>query len=260
MKRKIAICISGRPRYLEEGFQEINRYILSKYDCDVFIHTWWSSDMSNQAEQFSPKISYNRSYIYPENTIDIIKNLYKPIKISYEPSKVFNPYQDVNYEPLVPGAPESMYYSIMKSNDLKINHENELGFEYDLFIRTRFDLYFKPSVKDGGNNFQWSPNHSQNVPIFNFDLNTIDKSKIYMASYGNDQFAIGNSKNMNYYANLFNYIDTYYQEEFKEFMSEKLLIHHLSKRLDIEICPPLHEYENIPEYSLSLLGENIIIL
>ena len=72
MKRKIAICISGRPRYLEEGFQEINRYILSKYDCDVFIHTWWSSDMSNQAEQFSPKISYNRSYIYPENTIDII--------------------------------------------------------------------------------------------------------------------------------------------------------------------------------------------
>ena len=125
MKRKIAICISGRPRYLEEGFQEINRYILSKYDCDVFIHTWWSSDMSNQAEQFSPKISYNRSYIYPENTIDIIKNLYKPIKISYEPSKVFNPYQDVNYEPLVPGAPESIYYSIMKSNDLKINHEKE---------------------------------------------------------------------------------------------------------------------------------------
>ena len=34
---KVALCISGQPRYLDEGYAQINKNILQKYSPDVFI-------------------------------------------------------------------------------------------------------------------------------------------------------------------------------------------------------------------------------
>ena len=38
---KIAICLSGQPRYLEYGYFFIKKFILDKYSVDTFIHTWF---------------------------------------------------------------------------------------------------------------------------------------------------------------------------------------------------------------------------
>ena len=40
---KIAVCISGLPRNYDKGFKELKKWFLNKYDCDVYIHTWYDT-------------------------------------------------------------------------------------------------------------------------------------------------------------------------------------------------------------------------
>ena len=40
---KVAVCISGQPRNYKKGFLEIKKWFLDKYDCDVYIHTWYDT-------------------------------------------------------------------------------------------------------------------------------------------------------------------------------------------------------------------------
>ena len=40
---KVAVCISGLPRNYEQGFKELKKWFLNKYDCDVYIHTWYDT-------------------------------------------------------------------------------------------------------------------------------------------------------------------------------------------------------------------------
>ena len=37
---KVAICISGQPRNYEQGFKELKRWFLDRYDIDVYLHAW----------------------------------------------------------------------------------------------------------------------------------------------------------------------------------------------------------------------------
>ena len=41
---KIALCLSGQPRVVDQGFHKIRQSILDKNDVDVFIHTWFDSE------------------------------------------------------------------------------------------------------------------------------------------------------------------------------------------------------------------------
>ncbi len=208
--KKIAICLSGQPRYISDGYLNLNREILSKYDVDFFIHTWFDPNYVGSKFDFSPLNSYNRSGIWEINTIEKINELYQPLKIYYEPQKQFNIYNDVSYEKQSPIALYSMYYSIWKSNELKKEYENKNNFKYDCVIRTRFDI---------------------KLDYFNLDLDKIDLNKIYVSGeinpYPNDQLAISNSGNIDYYSELYNKIEYYHNNGYTEFVNEKILKHHL---------------------------------
>lgn len=129
---KIALCISGQPRLVKTGFLTQNKYILEKYDVDVFIHSWYEGQETNLVE-------CGGSYSINDDTVNEILNLYKPIKYIIEPQKRDFP-QITHHFPGPPIFPQlSMFYSMMKSNDLKKQHEDENGFKYDVVIRSRFD-------------------------------------------------------------------------------------------------------------------------
>jgi hypothetical protein len=204
---KIALCLSGQPRYLDEGYKQIYENILSKYSVDTFIHTWWDSAITNQKMIGS---DHNRTYFWKEDTIQLIKEYYSPIEFLYEPQIEFETYSDVNYELLTPMNVHSMFYSIQESNELKIKYEQENNFVYDAVVRCRFDILF--------NKFD--------IKLIDLDLNLIN---CYMLNdeFPNDQFAISSSFNMNIYSKIFSNLEKYKQSGWTGFIGERLLKHHL---------------------------------
>jgi hypothetical protein len=200
---RIAVCLSGQPRFLDNGYQQIFEKIISKYnDVDFFIHTWWNDELNAKGA--------NRNYTFKSDTLKLIMDYYKPRLILNEPQMYFNIYNDVDYETINPISPYSMFYSIKVSNDLKSFYEKKNNFKYDVVIRCRFDIL---------------------INRFDINLSDIDLSYIYTDTVGNgfpnDQLAISSSENMDYYCSLYDSINDYYNEGFRNFVGERLLRHHL---------------------------------
>jgi hypothetical protein len=208
---KVALCISGQPRYLEEGYAQINKSILQRYSPDVFVHTWWDNSMSNKKMELPSTLSYGRTYYWRENTIDLIKKFYNPVVFLYEPQIIFNPFNDVNYELARPSNVHSMFFSIQRSNQLKMQYERENNFLYDIVIRCRFD-----------------------VDIIKFDIDLYNLSMNYVNCYAmkdspNSDLAISSSKNMDIYTSLYDNFEKYRQDGWKQFVGEGLVKYHLSQ-------------------------------
>ncbi|MAU75245.1 MAG: hypothetical protein CL831_00040 [Crocinitomicaceae bacterium] len=208
---KVALCISGQPRYLEEGYAHINKNILQKYSPDVFVHTWWDNSMSNKRMELPATLSYGRTYYWKEDTIDVIKKIYKPAIFLYEPQIVFDTFNDVNYELARPSNVHSMFFSIQRSNQLKMQYEKENSFLYDIVIRCRFD-----------------------IEIIKFDIDLYNLSMDYVNCYAmkespNSDLAISSSKNMDIYSSLYDNFKKYKQDGWKQFVGEGLVKHHLNK-------------------------------
>ena len=72
---KVAICISGLPRNYEQGFKELKKWFLNKYDCDVYIHTWYdTTSVFETGHDYLEKKSYN----FTQKDYDNILKLYNP--------------------------------------------------------------------------------------------------------------------------------------------------------------------------------------
>jgi len=209
---KIALCLSGQPRYLNEGFEQIYKNILSKHSVDVFAHTWWDDGMGSKKMILSDKLSYDRNYIWKKNTIELIKEYYSPIYFLYEPQIFFETYLNVDYELCTPMNVHSMFYSLQKSNELKKKYELKNNFIYDAVIRCRFDLSI--------NKFE--------IDFYDLDLNLIN---CYMLNdeFPNDQFAISSSNNMDIYSNVFDKLKQYKESGWTRFTGERLLKYHLEQ-------------------------------
>jgi hypothetical protein len=220
---KIALCLSGQPRFIEDGYKDLYNNLLSKYNVDCFIHTWWDPEMENKdmntLDMSNPS---GRSYIYKNNTIDLLYKFYHPKKFIIEEQKQFKIFDNVDYrQPNKTISVPSFLYSIKKSNELKTEYEKENNFYYDAVIRCRTD-----------------------IKIINFELDKIkNMDYIYTDVVGlaknfpNDQLAISSSKNMNYYSTLYDYIETYINEGNSIFVGEHLLKYHLEKKQLLYFSP-----------------------
>jgi len=209
---KIALCLSGQPRYIEEGYYFINKYLLNKYDIDVFIHTWWDDSFKNNEFNFT---NIKRNSLYDEDAIIKLVKYYNPKKIIHEPQILFETFNNVNYESVNPISVFSMFYSIKQSNELKKSYEQENNFLYDLVIRCRLDIVFGR---------------------FNLKLENMDSNYMYVGGehhygnypyYPNDHFCISSSENMDYYSNLYDKLEIYRNEGYNRFIGERLLKYHL---------------------------------
>lgn len=209
---KIALCLSGQPRYVSIGYEYIKKHLLDKYDVDVFVHTWFDVENVNKQFEFSPHLMYNRTGKLEENVIETITNLYHPKKIEVSQSIKFETF-DVDYGLCLPNSVHSMFYSIYKSNSLKKQYESVNDFKYDVVIRCRFD-----------------------VIIDNFLLEDINDDEYYVSgeihrsgqfNVPNDQFCLSSSENMDLYSDLYNSLLKYKESGFKLFVGEHLLKHHI---------------------------------
>jgi hypothetical protein len=217
---RIALCLSGQPRCLDECFDSLREFVIDPSDCDVFFHFWNTSSLP-----FTPdiiKMIYGTESVPSWKAFDdeyALKyiNLLKPKRFIVEPQKLIN---DDYFRKLC--TPEnsrmqaktflhvlSMYYSIFMANQCRNEWQEAHGFKYDVVIRCRTDLkFFKTPDIDN---------------IFN---------KIYIPEhdcYGglNDQFAIGNGNDMHHYADCFLYLQILFANG-TNFHPETLLRDHVA--------------------------------
>jgi hypothetical protein len=167
---RVAVCLSGQPRSVRKTFNSIFENIIKINNADVFIHMNYDEDNT-----YIEKTHLNDNCHYTENMIDVVRELYKPVRMLVEkPCDFYNPtlksphirtlrIQNANHhknmsleqtERHMLKQMISMFYSIFKCNELKEKYALENGFVYDFVIRLRFDaiirkpLYFEFLKKD----------------------------------------------------------------------------------------------------------------
>tara|TARA_Y100000034_G_C6852947_1_gene387171 strand:- start:81 stop:986 length:906 start_codon:yes stop_codon:yes gene_type:complete len=158
---KIALCLSGQPRNLDECYPYIQKALLENNDVDVFAHIWWDDDYEGKTYM------WHSSAKFPNE--DLSKKflaMYKPVAYKIEKQKQFdlsfceqhnynwidksNPQKHLDI--FTPGAlfcVTSQSYSILQA-DLLRQQYNET---YDVVIRARTDLLFRATPKVGGDRF-----------------------------------------------------------------------------------------------------------
>ena len=176
---KIALCLSGQPRCVKQGYEYHKKNLLDHYDVDVFCHVWDSPGIEDIA-------SYKPIAAMIEKPLTNDLSKYTRVPPPQPNWKVKDPAR----------AAWNLTYSLMKANELKIINEEETITSYDWVIRSRYDF-------------------ALNVVI---PFAELDNTKLYVPNcrmtpqrdFGNDQFAFSSSKNMDKYADCFNQIEKFY--------------------------------------------------
>jgi len=181
---KIAICVSGQPRNFRQSYKSLKKYLLDKYDCDVYFHTWKADTFESTNFGFG-----NHQYdLNRDDFFDLI-SLFEPKKYSLETPITFDASDyrcPIWRQPL--NNTLSMFYSNYRAFQL-------VESEYDYVVRTRFDIdYSKLNLE--------LPEDGLTVPEWNTDLRV--QSRGYY-----DAFALGRQKDMEVYSQVFSNIISY---------------------------------------------------
>lgn len=175
---RACVLLSGQTRNNKSIYPLIKKNLIDVYNADVFISTW---DFIENADC----------------SIDDLTDMYNPISMEVESYNenlkptleqlIYNHVSDSSLTHNNPLSVFSMYYKIMRVNRLKKNHEELNGITYDIVIRSRFDLSIDLPL-----NYIIPANNHIYIP----------KGYDWEGGY-NDLFAIGNSKAMDYYSDVF---------------------------------------------------------
>lgn len=232
----VAICISGGIKYPEKSLKSIQN-IFPKGNIKIFIHTWKLIDKNlylknigkeqllpylknnkvNELQDFLKESSEDKLEILKEyNYDDLLIEIFDDRKPEFD--SLFNNLKFPSYQRKDIGF-ISMFYSIYKSNELKIKYEIKNNMIFDRVIRMRFDSDFvgKSLILD-------------------------DISGDLVIPHGpdwkgmNDQFAIGTSEKIDYYSNIYNNLKNL---QHVQFHPETLMDEHLSEievqRIDFDV-------------------------
>lgn len=189
---KIALCLSGGLRNFKDTYHTFSKFLLEKHDVDVFFY-----GLENKEGK-------------EKNIQDLIK-LYNPKKFEVNDEQF---YSNIicNYD-----IKSSFYgfYNVFKCNQLRNEYEVEENIEYDLVIKSRTDCFWFRDLSE-----EELLNAKEKI------LTPVEWSFKIVNSFAlSDVYAIGNSKMMNEYSNLFNRIDEYCQNI--KFHPESLCGYHI---------------------------------
>ena len=210
-KLKIALVFYGQPRISNiNSYNSIKEKLLDIYDCDVYIHTWWSKeDYINKKEYMKSPWSQAKDLEVKDNIDEILQKMYNPKVLKCEKIKDF---MEVNDElKQVPNAYNSIsqMYTINEASKLIEKYE-----QYDFIIKLRLDIILYKIPK----------------------LEELDKSKTYVIDTHvgrevfNDNIWILSTKHFKLF-NMYNEKDQYYME-IGTLNIEEILCHH-AKKIDI---------------------------
>lgn len=222
---KVAVCLSGHTRTFLDTYQSVQEHLLSKYDCDCFIHTYHTSGFRTGVN------GSDERFLLSGEAVNRVMEIYQPKHIMIEDNDAcMTMHNPANYGDRRRIMPEtnvravlSMFYSIKRSNDLKSRYERDNGFIYDVVMRLRFDDLIKQ---------------------FDYDITQVQEGFVYVPAIDglrldarigheqpgwswhgglNDQLGFGTSKTMNYYASVYDKIPQFYKNRLCLFHPETML-------------------------------------
>jgi hypothetical protein len=216
---RVALCLSGQPRCLDQCFESLKQYIIDPYHADVFFHFWNTSYVASPAnlnkiwyekeetnwERFDSGYAYKYIHLMRPKRFVVSPQLDFDTKL-YQQNCTFanSRMQAKSFLNVI-----SMFYSIWQADCCRIEWETIQGFAYDRVIRCRTDLLFSetPAIEDGVN---------LSIPE---DMN-----------YGglNDQFAFSGGYNMLVYSECFQALEALFRAG-TNFHPETLLRDHIKQ-------------------------------
>jgi len=202
---KIALCLSGQPRFVQEVAPYIIKNCCDGYDVDVFAHLWFDEDLQTKPYKFEGQWQIQR---LRSTAVDEVLQIYNPVSHIIEPSKKFiDP--TIHFETSLKrywtwgelgqefrdriiNNTISYYYSLNQVNNLKKTYEYANGFKYDWVVRCRTDTILHTKI-----NYE------------HYDSNVINFSNISNQPDGmiNDWFDFGGSKIMDVFMSVFPIFD-----------------------------------------------------
>ncbi len=187
---RIALCLSGLPRQIEETFPYLKKAILDRYKVDVFAHTWLEDPWRGTSEEkyLAPKTEYEARM----NEATKILKLYQPKSFHIDQYHIRQDFYLSNPNYLLYTRYCSMLESVYLANEMKKRYEEQNHFKYDCVIRCRYDYGLIDQIDFGSydiNNHIYVRAAEQNI-----------KDAI------SDQFAFGSSERMDIWCDLFNHM------------------------------------------------------
>ena len=151
---KIALCVSGQMRTFDNpGIISLNKKLVNKLSCDVFISTWSNRGVSLWSQVGRPDmIDLQNAFLVDSITEEKIMKSFDNVRaIEIENYDDFNnKIGNIDIKDLLNNDFNSRYnnkissypelYKIYKANRLKQAYEDSGNFKYDVVIRTRPDI------------------------------------------------------------------------------------------------------------------------
>lgn len=229
---RTAILLSGQIRNAKDTYESIKKNLIDVYDADVFISTWANSEKIGKSVLAGGSKG-------DDSTIDELIKMYRPKNIEVEEyndeliesiEKIYKSKNcNIPFE-TKPLAVFMMWYKTARANSLRKSYEKRNGFQYDVVIKTRFDV-----------------SCDEPLPIIDASshAHTIWIPKGWDWKNGmNDLFAIGNGNVMDYYCSMFSELP-YMLDEGHLFHPEYLMGVHINRGALLI---------NRPKFEISLRG------
>lgn len=140
---KIALCLYGHLRTFEYCYKSLRNNIIDLYDCDVFMHTWSTTECST-ASWHDDKAKNSSSIELTNKLISYYK--LKDILIENQENKeneygYFHPVDFPDKNVSIWGV-HCLWHSISQVNKLREDWQNKNNVKYNFVIFTRPDILF----------------------------------------------------------------------------------------------------------------------
>lgn len=205
---KIALCLSGQPRFVDEVAPFILQNVCEGYDVDVFAHIWFDEELLNRPYKIGANGDQWINQRLDKDAITKLVTIYNPKKYIVEPSKKFidptvhfetslqrywtwGDYTQEFRDRIINNT-LSYFYSLNQVNNIKKNYEYQEGFKYDWVVRCRTDTVLQTKIE--------YERYNPNVINFSGMCNQPD-------GMINDWFDFGGSKVMDAFMSLFPVFD-----------------------------------------------------
>ncbi len=135
----VALCVSGHLRTVKKCYASQYKNLLSKFNPDVFIHTWDYSEANTNSwhDEHGQRKKIDESLLY------FVEQRYKPKVFEIEKEKKFSIEGDQVGTTISLKGLKSMTYGMKKSYQLMKDHSKKNNKSYDHVIRLRPDLLLK---------------------------------------------------------------------------------------------------------------------
>lgn len=212
-KPRIALLLSGQPRFLKEAYNGFKKNVLDNYDVDTFAFLWFDESKVGQFQ--SDKYARHNTWGQRKNTkwsgkeIETIEALFNPVDLviqkEYDWTMLDNDYVGIDANHIYKGSSRaddveiysvreiaSELFAMNKVIDQLKTYQQLNSFEYDWVIRMRPDFYVNKKIDFNilDNNQMYIPNIGRLPQRFGmhgltntFAMSNFYNMQIYMSSY-----------------------------------------------------------------------------